>query len=716
MFKHFYLFFLLNIFSLSLIAQDQVYIDSLENELKHCEAFRLEMGEEAGKVKDTLEADILRNIGAEYVYVDPEKAIGYFTKSLALSTKANYKKGIASAHKNLGVCYTNIGDYPSGLTHHFSALEINKQLKDSKGIASAYNNLGNIYSYQGDFPTALNYFLQALKIRQEIGDKKGIAASYNNIGSIYGFQGNFQEALRYQQESIKIKAEIGDRAGLASSYINIGKLYFDQNKHREALRYFTNSMEIAVELKDRPAKAIAYNNLGSVYGAMGEYDEALKNFIESVRLKEETGNAKDVAATYINIGSVYLKKGNLKEALIYEQNGLELATQIGSLPDMTDATEKISQIYAAMNNFKTAYEYSTLFKRFNDSLFNSEENRKITELQMQHEFSLKQSEEKANQDKKDLLQQEELKKQRIIRNASISGVLALAVFIIILFRRITEKKKNNLALSEANETLQAAMENLKTTRSQLEQSEKMALLGQLTSGIAHEIRNPLNFVNNFSEVSQELLDDFDTAQTEEERKNIADILKKNLSKILEHGKRADHIVETMLEHNNSGSGEKVLTDINSLCEEDIALAYYSLRANKNNFNCTIRKDLVQDLPKLKIIPQDIHRVLVNVFNNAFDSLIDKQKKDPTFLPELTISTQHSGNSVEIIVRDNGEGIPAGIMDKIFQPFFTTKPAGQGTGLGLSLCYDLIRAHNGTIEITSEQGKGTEVHISLPIGK
>lgn len=708
-----FLFFLFFFISFNTEAQDQFLIDSLSKELKHIEAFRLEMGDAANASKDTLEAEILRQLGLELIFVNPETALDYFQKSLDLSTRAKFKPGIAAAHKNIGVCFTNMGDYPNGLTHYFAALEINKELNDQKGIASIYNNLGNVYSYQGDYSSALNYFLEALKIRQAIGDKKGIAASYNNIGSIYGFQSNYPEALKYQQESIKIKAEIGDQAGMASSYNNIGKLYFDQGKYREALRYFNNSMDIAIQLNDVPGKAIAYNNLGSVFGAIGQYDDALKNFLLSLDLKEESGNEKDIASSFVNIGSVYLKKGQFAEALKYEHKGMELAKEIGSLPDLTDACEKLAEIYAAMGNYKQAYEYASKFKQLNDSLFNAEESRKITELQMQHEFNLKQSEEKAEQDKKDSLQKAELKKQRIIRNASISGVIVLGIFIFILFRRFAEKKKNNLALTQANETLQSTLANLEATRSQLEQSEKMALLGQLTAGIAHEIRNPLNFVNNFSEISQELVDDFIDTKSDEERKSIAETLKKNFSKILEHGKRADRIVESMLEHKSGTSGQKIPTDINTLCDEDIALAYYSLRANKNDFNCTIRKDLASDLPLLPLIPQDIHRVLINIFNNSFDALIEKQKKDPSFLPEISITTRKNDLTIEILIRDNGQGIPSHLIDKIFQPFFTTKPTGQGTGLGLSLCYDIIRTHNGTITVKSELGKGTDVLIALP---
>jgi len=268
------------------------------------------------------------------------------------------------------------------------------------------------------------------------------------------------------------------------------------------------------------------------------------------------------------------------------------------------------------------------------------------------------------------------------------------------------------------EELQKALDELKTTQAQLIQSEKMASLGELTAGIAHEIQNPLNFVNNFSEVSSELLEEMN-AEIEkgdfEEVKNIITDLKQNLEKINHHGKRADSIVKDMLQHSRASSGQKEPTDINKLADEYLRLAYHGLRAKDKSFNATIKTDFDETISNIDVIPQDMGRVILNLITNAFYAVTEKKNSDPeNYEPIVTIKTQKAGNNVEVSIKDNGNGIPQKVLDKIFQPFFTTKPAGQGTGLGLSLSYDIVKAHGGTINIETEEGNGATFIISLPL--
>jgi signal transduction histidine kinase len=263
------------------------------------------------------------------------------------------------------------------------------------------------------------------------------------------------------------------------------------------------------------------------------------------------------------------------------------------------------------------------------------------------------------------------------------------------------------------------LENLKTTQTQLIQSEKMASLGELTAGIAHEIQNPLNFVNNFSEVSAELVDEMDEELAKgdvEEAKAIGADLKQNLEKIKHHGKRADAIVKGMLQHSQAGSGTKEPTNINALADEYLRLAYHGLRSKDKNFNADLVTGYDETLPKVNVIPQDIGRVLLNLFNNAFYAVNQKQKTaGADYKPEVSITTLSENGQIKIIVKDNGMGIPDAIKEKIMQPFFTTKPTGEGTGLGLSLTYDMVvKGHEGTIQVESEDGRGSEFIIKLPI--
>ena len=284
----------------------------------------------------------------------------------------------------------------------------------------------------------------------------------------------------------------------------------------------------------------------------------------------------------------------------------------------------------------------------------------------------------------------------------------------LLFRQneMLEKK-----VSERTESLKQSLENLKATQTQLIQSEKMASLGELTAGIAHEIQNPLNFVNNFSEVNNELIGEMKQELqhgNNEGAISIANDIEQNLEKINHHGKRADAIVKGMLQHSQKSSGQKEPTDLNALCDEYLRLAFHGLRAKDKSFNSDFKTDLDESIGKINIVPQDIGRVLLNLYNNAFYTVNEKKKQKPDgYDPAISVSTKKTGDKVILTVKDNGNGIPQNIVDKIFQPFFTTKPTGQGTGLGLSLSYEIIKAHGGEIKVESREGEGSEFIVQIP---
>jgi signal transduction histidine kinase len=301
---------------------------------------------------------------------------------------------------------------------------------------------------------------------------------------------------------------------------------------------------------------------------------------------------------------------------------------------------------------------------------------------------------------------------------------------------ISKNKELERQVFERTQQLNESIEILKSTQSQLIQSEKMASLGELTAGIAHEIQNPLNFVNNFSEVSNELIDEMKEELDKgeiDDAKAIASDIKQNLEKINHHGKRADAIVKGMLQHSRSSSGVKEPTDINALADEYLRLAYHGLRAKDKSFNATLNTDFDESIGKIDIIPQDIGRVILNLITNAFYAVAEKKKLQTlegiktlqgfeNYEPTVSISTElvippsvgGGLRSVKIAVKDNGPGIPQKLLDKIFQPFFTTKPTGQGTGLGLSLAYDIVKAHGGELKVNTKEIEGTEFTIALPI--
>ncbi|HEY5772134.1 MAG TPA: ATP-binding protein [Chitinophagaceae bacterium] len=290
---------------------------------------------------------------------------------------------------------------------------------------------------------------------------------------------------------------------------------------------------------------------------------------------------------------------------------------------------------------------------------------------------------------------------------------------IMLQESIEDLQKKSLVIEDANKALTQTLEELKATQVQLIQSEKMASLGELTAGIAHEIQNPLNFVNNFSEVCNELIDEM-TEQVEngnaEEAKAIANEIKMSLEKINLHGKRADGIVKSMLQHSRTSTGKKEPTDINVLADEYLRLAYHGLRAKDKSFNAAIKTDYDENIGLIKIISQDIGRVILNLITNAFYAVMEKKKLQPEgYEPTVTVSTKKTDNKIIVNVKDNGTGIPQKALDKIFQPFFTTKPTGQGTGLGLSLSYDIVtKGHGGELKVETKEGEYTGFSVILPV--
>ena len=313
--------------------------------------------------------------------------------------------------------------------------------------------------------------------------------------------------------------------------------------------------------------------------------------------------------------------------------------------------------------------------------------------------------------------------------AAMTGTLGMLRDSLIERDRLErDRQRAELETRAARDTAEAALHDLKAAQANLIQAEKMASLGQLTAGIAHEIKNPLNFVNNFPSLSIGLVDELNEAAApalasldERRRREVdeaADMLVGNLRRIVEHGKRADNIVKSMLAHSRSGGGDRESVDLNALVDESLNLAYHGARAQDQNFNISIERAYCANIAPIALVPQDMTRVFLNLFGNAFYAANKRRREtnDGEFKPTLTVTTRDVGETVEVRVRDNGSGIPTEIRDKLFQPFFSTKPTGEGTGLGLSISYEIVtKQHRGTIEVSSTVGEFTEFTVCLPRG-
>jgi signal transduction histidine kinase len=375
----------------------------------------------------------------------------------------------------------------------------------------------------------------------------------------------------------------------------------------------------------------------------------------------------------------------------------------------------LADLYARKSSIDSAYHYQQLAISYNDTLFGAAKFNKI-----QHVLS----DEQQRQQK--LLQEQQDQKERYQLIAEVAVVLFILIVAVLIWRNnLSQRKKNRILdeqkdqLTQQRDELQTTLAELKITQTQLIQSEKLASLGELTAGIAHEIQNPLNFVNNFSDVNRELIDELrDSLERNDidDALSIADDIQQNEEKVNHHGKRADAIVKNMLQHSRNNSGEKEPVDINSMADEYLRLSYHGLRAKDKLFNAEMATDFDTNLPKISVIPQDVGRVLLNLFNNAFYAVQQKKKAAGSdYRPLVKISTALKGKFIEIKVSDNGTGMPDDVKEKILQPFFTTKPTGEGTGLGLSLSYDIVvKGHGGTITVDTKENEFTEFTVLLPL--
>ncbi|MBL0108583.1 MAG: hypothetical protein IPP52_15210 [Ignavibacteria bacterium] len=406
----------------------------------------------------------------------------------------------------------------------------------------------------------------------------------------------------------------------------------------------------------------------------------------------------------LSLGNLYLEDKKLDSAYYYGTTVFNNYRRDKNIGGLIDAAALLAGIYYSKGQTDSAYLYLKQSFQLKDSVYSAEKIYKIQNLSF-NESLQKQKEE---QSRKEAVLDYKSKMQIY---SLIAGLTVLSFIIFILYRNNRQRKK-------ANKKIEKAYEDLKSTQSLLIQSEKMASLGELTAGIAHEIQNPLNFVNNFSEVNAELIaemkDEIDKGNIEEV-KAIADDIEANEQKINHHGKRADAIVKGMLQHSRSNNGIKELTDLNALADEYLRLAYHGLRAKDKSFNATMKTDFDENIGNINVVPQDIGRVILNLITNAFYVADEKKKSGAeNYEPTVSVSTKKLVDKVEIRVKDNGNGIPQKVMDKIFQPFFTTKPTGQGTGLGLSLSYDIVKAHGGELKVETKEGEGSEFVIVLPV--
>lgn len=671
-----------------------------------------------GFLLDTVYLKTLNKLAYYYADAMPDSALILMQNQVANCNKAGYHRGEVSAFTNQGNAYQTKGDFEKALRYYDSAVLVAKNNKLKGILPGVIGNIGLAYSNQGRYPEALDKYYESLEAAQAENNKLLVGSALNNIATVHFYQGKMEDADSAYKITLEIAQELKDSVRAIYALNNIGEVKLELNQVDSALHYFKEAFSLSVIKSNNEMQTAITNNLGNSYLRLDSLSLASNQFERALKLSTENDYAKAKCKAMIGLAKVRFKQGNLKEALQFGLDGFKKAEEMGQTQLLRDVSKVLSEVYQKAGDGMNALKYYKAYDLYADSLDNVTNEKAAANERANYLVS----QNRAMFDKKSL-------QQRWIIFSILAACVTLGIILWIIYRNkkklgntYRDLKEKSELINQQKVEVEETLKQLRDTQGQLVHAEKMASLGELTAGIAHEIQNPLNFVNNFSEVSKELLDEMkeslDKGNTNEAKEIMVDIIN-NLDKINHHGKRADAIVKSMLQHSRTNTGQKELTDINSLCDEYLRLSYHGLRAKDKSFNAKFETNLDPSVSKINVVPQEIGRVLLNLINNAFYACKERSRASANsadgYEPEVLVATKKENNKVLISVSDNGNGIPPNIMDKIFQPFFTTKPTGQGTGLGLSLAYDIItKGHQGDLKVESGQGKGTTFIIQLPL--
>jgi len=610
----------------------------------------------------------------------------------------------------------------SSVKYYQAALDIARQRGYAWGEARLMASLSGTLRQQGKLAEATDLLFKSIKIAKDNDLSYDLARAYRRTGDVYYDLENFPKAVEYALQAVKIDEQKENIKNAAIAHWSLADAYEKMNKLDSA----TFHLDKAFTQNDLLKNFIPYfyEINGNIQAKKGNYEQAHNSYAEGLKQAQQNNDLAISSRLCADMSTLFKRLDRKDSAILYALKGFEFGQEASFKKAIIDNGMLLAELYDSTKP-AAALKYYKIAAAAKDSLFG------VNNIQaIQNLVAGEEAKQKALEDARISY------RNRIRLYGLATGLAALLIIAFILYRNNRQKQKANIVLQQQKRRIETTLEELKSTQSQLIQSEKMASLGELTAGIAHEIQNPLNFVNNFSEVSNELIkeiqDERHKTQDKRDEKLEDELLtdiSNNLEKINHHGKRAADIVKGMLQHSRSSSGKKELTDINALCDEYLRLSYHGLRAKDKSFNAEMKTDFDASLPKINIIPQDIGRVILNLLTNAFYAVNEKSKMNLSgYEPTVTVSTIHSLSSGEgrgevlIRVSDNGNGIPEKVLDKIFQPFFTTKPTGQGTGLGLSLSYDIVKSHGGELKVetkparpgTDGEGEGTTFTIQLPL--
>ncbi|MDQ2792695.1 MAG: ATP-binding protein [Bacteroidota bacterium] len=589
-----------------------------------------------------------------------DSAAVYAQRALALARRVHYRHGEGEALNRLGAALRE-SNLARSLELFQQSLRIARATRDQALTAQNLRSIGIIYVYLRDRRQALSYYFQALKIGEQLHDERRVVLELSNIGLAYDVFGQLDSAWLYQTRALAL-----------------------------ARRLHT------------PTNYILYG-LGNGARRRGEVAQARVYYRQSIAESKKLGQLRSLNFAYVGLAELYQQIGRLDSSIHYARLGNQAGRTNGFLRGVLNASALLTQDFKRRGPADSALKYQSLMLVMKDTLFGQEKVMRLQSLNYREQQRAQQA-----------AAAQAALRARYRTFALVGVLLGLLVLAVVLARHASQQRR-------AREALEQSLAGLKTAQDQLVQREKMAFLGELTAGIAHELQNPLNFVKNFAEVSTDLVEDMGSDEPGRNTALQTEILaglKQNLQQISQHGQRATSIIKGMLEHSRTGTGQREVLSINTLVSDSLRLAHQGLRTKDKDFEVQLTTWLAPGLPAVSVVPLEMSRVLINLFTNAFYALQQRQRQLPVgtrYHPELTVSTAAVPGRVEIRIRDNGTGMPAEVQARVFQPFFTTKPVGEGTGLGLSLSHDIVTTgHGGTLRVESRAGEGTEFILSLPV--
>ena len=647
----------------------EVPVETLEDQLAALE------GEES-----EARVDALNTLAFELPLVEIPRRLALSREAYALADQLGYTLGKARAAGLEGLAFYLRSEHEDALARLTEGISIFESLGAGDELFPFRGALAGVHSSLGNYEEALSIALDNLRALRAQGDEQSVGWVLHGLSSAYLELGDVQQALDYGMEALHLFTRLGYEIGQGRAHSSVGTALRELGRYDEAYGHHEVSLTLFREMGEPIGESRALNDLGALCQAMGDYAQALDFHCQALALRRTTENRQSQSTSLIAIGQTQVQLGRSEEAITVLHEALDLAESLRVRPHVYRAHEALAEAYEAAGDPKQALHHTRQFHAVREEVLGAQTRGRLQTMQIR------------------------MDSERAVREAEI-------------------ERLRNTELRETNEQLERALTDLQRAQTRLVQSEKLAGLGRLTAGIAHEIKNPLNFVLNFGQLNAELAEDLHAvllARRTELPADLADELDDGLGvfaanggKVLDHARRADGIVKSMLGHVRSTGGERRPVDLHQLVDQSIQHVF---GGREGDDRVAVERAYDDEVGTVEVVTQSMQRVLVNVLDNARYAVLQQAASaGEGFQPLIRVKTRALPGLVRISVIDNGVGIPAAHCTKVFEPFFTTKPTGEGTGLGLSLSYDIVtQGHDGSMVAISDEGQGATFSITLPV--